>query len=685
MKNIYLLTFLSTMTFALSASILPTPQEIDVFPKGTAEKLVYSTGFENPDAPEFQIVYPEVSFVRGAGCNGNTALKLEGDNNTMFYVNLKDVCQEGMKYQAKVFVRGQTSSTDGQQHGSYRFISVNFKDNQTEKEQDWRQYGVFPFTSYLSDPDDINAFKEFTFTFYGHANLFPFFRFSVGAGGPYQGTIYFDDFRVYQCGVDAHINLVAPAMSAFKQGDRSFRFYAAAPGIDALALSVRLLQNGETKWETTLAADAEGFFCGELDAALPAGEYAFQTILADLQEKRQLKEATFPVSIRPADEVPPVGAVSFDSRRRLLVDGKPFFAVSMGCGEAFSAEHLKRHADEGYNVIDTGPFNLVVYTEPNHLEKLLEKLDYLHSLGLKVRLSLIDFYNRHYLCQFYGTGTEGATKLVNGLKNHPAILGYYLLDELTEKDWPMVTEFRNAANLADPYHPCYICTNLLSTTPKIAVTTDVIGYDYYPIGLKGQQIETMNNVETMARQTRETGLPFWAVPQAFNWALYQPDLTPEAFQRYRQPTVNQVFADGVLFALNGAVDFWFYNCQIGTYYKERIGKLGALDYPDAMFSTAGEAIRHFQKLAPYLTSQYLPEEIALQAKSAGKLQAMLFRKDDGKAAVVVLGGGAEDLEARLELPADKEWTSDFGMLTTDGTGAWRFSAHFLGADVLYEK
>lgn len=674
------------MAFIVKA--LPTASEIRAYPAGTAEELVYSTGFENPDAPEFQIAHPKVSFVKGAGSTGNTALKVEGDSNAMLIINLDNgICTDGFKYLVKVLVRGKTRSTDGKVHGSYRFISASFKDATTKKTLDWRQYGVFPFTTYLDDPDDIDAFHEFSFGFYGKPNAFPFLRLTVGAGGPFEGTVFYDDLRIYKCGVDAHINIVKPLMSAFLPNSKEFSFYGCSSSAKEICMMVELMQNGQTFFETVLQKDQNGFFSGTLEKLPNAGNYLFKATLVDITAKKRIKTVDFPVSVRPANEIPPAGAVSFDKNRRLLVDGKPFFALSLGCAQPSKNEHLKRHADAGFNVIDTGPFNLVNYKADDHAKKLREKLDYIHSLGMKIRLSLIDFYapNRKWLLVKYSEGPKGATELVNAIKDHPAILGYYLLDELTEKDWPQVTAIKNAANLADPYHPCFICTNLLSTTPKIAVTTDVIGYDYYPIGKKGEYVTNASNVDIMAKQTRETGLPFWAIPQAFSWGLYQPQKTPEVFQQFQIPTVNQMFADAVLFALNSATDFWFYTCPLRTDHQKDAERMGVPDYNENMFADIAKMTQHLKKLGEYLLSDRTPEDIPASKLASSGIRVRRYTNAQGRSAVVIFAEGQGPAKASFQLPQSIKWHSEFDHAKQDADGTWLFQADGFAADVLYEE
>ncbi len=672
---------------------LPSAAEILSWPGASENELMYSTGFEDPGAKEFTFYTKEKEkyFVKGAGNTGNTALHLKkekGGKDIEIRLNLpRDVFKPGAEYELRVFVRGNIRATDGKKHGSYRFIQTQYRDRESGQDLHW-SFGVFPFTTYPNDPDSITEFKEFFYRFTGKEGSDPFLYFMIA--GPYEGEIWFDDLRIYQCGRDAHINMAKPVMKAFKNGSGRAAFHAVSAGVEKPVLLAEFRKDGSKIKSVVMRTGEDGFFRCDFGGALPEGIGEIHAFLGSEEEKLLLKKEVFPVSVLPADAIPPQEYVSFDEKNRILVDGKPFFGLSLGCYNPRSEEHLKRHAEAGFNVIDTGPFNLVSYVDPEHGRKLLEKLDFLYRNGLKIRLCLYDFYKAPKLGRYYGTNIgedglnlEGAVNLVNMVRNHPAILGYYLLDELTEKDWPMVRKLHEAVNLADPWHPCFLCTNLRSTLPKISVTGDVVGFDCYPVGKKKSDLSAKSSeaIPEVMNGTARAGLPFYAIPQAFNWGIFNAK-TPEEYRAFRDPTENELLASAMSFAVYGVTDYWFYTCPIRQDHIKTSTKFGDPGYAERMFAKIEAMIPRFRRLAPFLTSDREPQWLEVKNGKPGKVQARMFFDDSGKAAVLILGWG--DADAEIAVPEGKLFRSEYGKAERLENGKYRFTGSYFTADVLYE-
>ena len=669
---------------APNAAPLPTAEEILSWRTADQNTLVYSTGFENPAAREIIFLdAKKADYAKGAGNTGNTALHLKGQN-VLVRLNLpRRKFKPGAKYMVKVFVRGNIRTTDGRKlngHGSYRFIETRFRDLSTGKEMHW-SYGVFPFTPPPTDPDSITEFKEFTYEFSVKEGTFPYLYFTT-CHGPFVGELWFDDLRIYQCGRDSHINLAKPMMKAFPRGNGEAAFCAVSAGVAKPVLVAEFRKDGKTLRSLVMRPGKDGFFRGDFGKDLPEGAAEIRASFASEDEKLLLKSEVFPVSVLAADAVPPKGAVTFDRKNRLLVDGKPFFGLSLGCIEPVDSAHLKRHADAGFNVIDTGPFNLVRWNEADHAGKLLRKLDELQKLGLKIRLNLIHFYSAPQMGLQYGKGVDGAVKLVMMVRNHPAILGYYILDELTEKDWPVVRKFHEAINLADPWHPCFICTNLRGTLPKISVTGDVIGYDVYPVGKKERGTSAkLDHIPGFMADTARTGAGFFAIPQAFNWGIFSAK-NAEEYGQFRDPSENEIFASALSFAIYGATDFWFYTCPFRADSIRKSRTFGDPDYPERMFRNTAAAVARLRKLEPYLVSETEPQWLTVKNNGKGKLLARSFTDASGKTAILIVGQG--EVDAEIPVPAGKEFRSECGKTSKPENGKCRFVSSYFGADVLCE-
>lgn len=654
----------------------PSEEELRSYPPAVTNQLIFSTGFEDPNAPEVKLLSPNIRYAKGEGNTGNCAIKLEGKEAYGKIILPAGKFPEGMKYRVRIYVRGNIHSTDDKKYGSYRFMSVHYVDNASKKELPYTS-AVFPFTTYPRDPDDISHFKEFTFDFYGKEGTTPVIYLYIKYG-PFDGTLWFDDLRVYQLGVDAHINTVEPYMRAFRNQEGKFRLYAEAPGITQTCMLVTLKKDGKQLREMVLSPDTDGFFRGDFGKNLPEGNLTLNAMLADVSGKKKLQETSFPMTVRPSSEKPPRGYVTFDSRGRTLVDGVPFLSLTLGCWDHHENK-LRRHAEAGFNVLQISPVVLVHSKHPNHAAELRKQLDQIAELGMKVRFDLTHFYLHPDYCTYYGAGPEGVEKLILQIKDHPAILGYYLLDELTEKGWPQVIAIREVANRVDPYHPTYICTNLKSTVPKISATCDVIGFDFYPF-LKKNETRITDDVDCVAANVKKAGLPFFAIPQGFSWGHIKAK-NPEEYQNYIDPSENQMLANALLFALNGAGEFWFYDCPLNWIWLDRTKKLGDPEHNERMFQKLSNVAHAMKKLGPYLLGNTDMPEVKIENPGKAGLRAKLYRSDEGKHALVILGSQ----EGVITLPDLDKLKSEFGRTVNLGGGKYKYTAPEFACDILYQQ
>ena len=91
--------------------------------------------------------------------------------------------------------------------------------------------------------------------------------------------------------------------------------------------------------------------------------------------------------------------------------------------------------------------------------------------NIKIIVCLTAFYVKHSNYVKRGWSGEKGTlnmtrKLVNSIKDHPALLGYYLTDELSEEQLSVPVQMRQLINHLDPYHPTFTLSNLPSAMPK---------------------------------------------------------------------------------------------------------------------------------------------------------------------------------------------------------------------------
>lgn len=242
---------------------------------------------------------------------------------------------------------------------------------------------------------------------------------------------------------------------------------------------------------------------------LTAGTYTAVVKLLGPDEKA-LQETRHEI-VRLPNSFRPKAAV--DEHQRLLLDGKPFFPLGMYWGGIDEAD-LKLYADSRFNC-------LMPYGAPSQ-----SQMDLAHKHGLKVIYTIKDCYAGLPGCPA-SIKTEAdeeprIRETLRQFRNHPALLAWYLNDELTQGYVPRLEAHQRWVEEEDPHHPTWAVLCQLGEVGNCLRTFDVIGTDPYPIG-QGQPPSMAGawTLETL-RQVA-SARPMWQVPQAHNLGNYMAE------------------------------------------------------------------------------------------------------------------------------------------------------------------
>ena len=120
------------------------------------------------------------------------------------------------------------------------------------------------------------------------------------------------------------------------------------------------------------------------------------------------------------------------------------------------------------------------------------------------------------------------------IKDHPALLAWYVNDECPATEVPVRTHLRNVFESCDPDHPTWAVLDRTYDLREFIPTFDVLGMDPYPVTLKPLKHVT----EMMCEVNRIIcdDIALWNVPQAFDWGWYRKH--EKAVQRF--PTEEEI-------------------------------------------------------------------------------------------------------------------------------------------------
>jgi len=248
--------------------------------------------------------------------------------------------------------------------------------------------------------------------------------------------------------------------------------------------------------------------------------------------------------VRTSDDFKPTCRI--DEHRRLIVDGKPFFPIGMYWSR-INARDLKVYSDSRFNC-------LMPYGRPT-----IEEMDLAQRHGLKVIYSIKDFYaGSRWSPKDIRTAADEEAKVratVRRFRGHPALLAWYLNDELPQSYMPRLAAHWRWTAREDPNHPAWVVLYQYREVGDYVDTFDVIGTDPYPIGRKPASMAGRWTAETH----RQVGgaRPMWQVPQLHNWANYGK--TPAEKKAARTPTRAEVRSMAWQCICEGATGLVFYS------------------------------------------------------------------------------------------------------------------------------
>lgn len=433
-------------------------------------------------------------------------------------------------------------------------------------------------------------------------------------------------------------------------------------------------------------------------AGLAKGEYAVSATIADVANRKILTSEDLRLEVGVPAGAPRRGAVTFDKYGRTLVDGKPFLplAVYIGGTAAYQNDWFVRSPFNTY-LAYSGFWSRVSQSKYKGAKGLREALDLIDKAGKKIILSSSTFFPGYDktvggLMADWGfkkgeTGYDAfLTHCVESIKDHPALFGYYITDELPPERYRELIARRNMYNRADPFHPTTGVYFRLAELADYTAVSDAPSIDFYPVTGKDKPQSQRLVAESMdaanavwARQ--DTGaMPFWATLQMFSWGGSNPD----ANKNYRMPTENESVAMGFMSAIGGAKGFiWYYLFDIchaqSPDPQKRFSRF------EANWKAFSNAARELQYLEPFILSTAPAPKVTVKDVK-GRTRARAFVDEEyGRIRVLVACEGPGESEAEIEVEGQAGLVAKFDRTqreTRDGKTIYRFKGRDIDCDLL---
>ncbi len=306
-----------------------------------------------------------------------------------------------------------------------------------------------------------------------------------------------------------------------------------------LAMVLSLLPEDGGEPLATSRVDAVDPAKTDLQMPLPElapGRYAARVDLIRGQTGEVVATDEWQIVRRDGDE--PTAYI--DEHNRLIVDGEPFFPLGMYCG-GVSEELLRTYTE--------APFNcLMPYGSPDEA-----RMDLLDRYGLKCIYSIKDFYaGTQWAPASIATVEDeepAVRERVRRYREHPALLAWYLNDELPLTMIDRLAAHQRWVEEEDPNHPTWVVLYQVNEVSGYIRSFDAIGTDPYPIpdrsaAMAGEWAEITRKAVGDAR-------PVWMVPQVHNWGVYRgyDDARPPTAAEVRSMTWQCICegADGLIY------------------------------------------------------------------------------------------------------------------------------------------
>ena len=208
-------------------------------------------------------------------------------------------------------------------------------------------------------------------------------------------------------------------------------------------------------------------------------------------------------------EKPMARRVSIDRYNRTIVDGRPFFPLGA------YVNHIDWRGETNLSLYCQAPFNCIL---PYALPQNKDCLDLCQKTNLMVIASLYHVWagSHNAWVKTEDEEPQFIRKAVELCASHPAMLAWYLADELPLSMLPRMARRQKLMETLDPDHQTLCCVCQVDEMRDFLPTFDVVGSDPYPIGREQIKAHPISMAADWTRRTRRATFgirAMWQIPQ----------------------------------------------------------------------------------------------------------------------------------------------------------------------------
>ncbi len=493
------------------------------------------------------------------------------------------------------------------------------------------------------------------------------------------GKVWYDNLLIEPVGgVPGRIYLTGPAALTLDNKGR-VSFFAEAVGYTPAkdTLSVAVTINGRTQEATVRDKSAAMEF-----SDLPKGRHKFEAVLKDNAKKEILARRSGYLFRAEAGK----NAVRFDEKKRLLVNGKKVLPVVIFIDQV---RQKYESTDEAYARIRKAGFNGILAhpdwttpRQPDRHARMLAAYDCAQKHGLymihAIKYQLND--NKNAIVKYKNArGVHVSTsEMVKSLKDHPALLAWYISDENPLSELGAIQQLRERIAEADPDHPSITLTNISSNFKAFAATGDIISGDSYPVGSTAKQCgeeQFDGGLMDYINQSMATNLPVWNTIQMFSWGEYYKNVP------LRHPTVKEMRSMILTTAICGAHGYMFYAYHPVMYMSREKDPAAA----ERQWKNVTEVVQMLRGMEDYLLSDAKAPEATVGKIKGCPVQARAFALENGKVMAVISASGPGKSTAEITIPGKSNLASKYGNTKNLGNGRYLFEGLHMDGDILIEQ